>query len=161
VAKAVLVTATGLAFAATAASTPGSKQAPSCHGVTDNVLCMPLPRGWSHSVGFGVAGGRPAAWMFAGNYFFPRFSGEHEAGPSAPPARKALITIGDFPLGIWGRQWHWRRVDRLRLPDTEGRKIAWRVRFAGRALFLSVHFGSKPDADMRRLVNARLRSVRS
>jgi hypothetical protein len=125
-----------------------------CAGLTDNVLCMPLPPGWSHSVGFGHAPGGPAAWMHAGNFHFSRFSARNEGIPRVP-GHRVLIVIGDFPR-IYNR-WHWRRVNRLRLPRD---KLAWRVLFHGRSLFLSVHFGSKPDARMRALVNARLRAVR-
>lgn len=124
-----------------------------CAGLTDNILCMPLPRGWSHRVGFGYARG-PAAWMTAGNFRFKRFGAHDEGIPPVPP-HGVLITIGDFPRIYNG--WQWRRVDRLRLPK---HKLAWRVIFRGRQLFLSVHFGSKPDARMRLLVNQRLAKVR-
>jgi hypothetical protein len=41
-----------------------------CVGLTDNILCMPLPRGWSHSVAFGHTPTGAAAWMHAGNFRF-------------------------------------------------------------------------------------------
>ena len=125
-----------------------------CAGLTDNYLCMPLPRGWSHSVGFGVANGRCAAWMWAGNFRFRRFAPYNEGIPDVPRGRM-LITIGDFPRIYNG--WKWRRVEHLGLPKM---KLSWRVKFHDRSLFVSVHFGSKPDARTRRLANDRLRSVR-
>jgi hypothetical protein len=125
-----------------------------CQGLTDNILCMPLPRGWSESVGFGHTPAGPAAWMHAGNFHFDRFSARNEGFPRVP-AHRVLITIGDFPPIF--TNWRWRHSDRLRLPR---HKLAWRVIFHGRALFVSVHFGSKPNARTRALVNRRLASVR-
>lgn len=140
---------------------------PSCHGLTDNILCMPLPPRWHSSVEFD--GMVTAAWMQAGNFRFRKYA---KASPSVPP-HKVLITIGDFPiLGNWGKGW--RRVQRLRLPNkrpsppphlpgkrsSPERLISWHVRFAHRALFLSAGFGSRPDAAARSLVNRRLASVR-
>jgi hypothetical protein len=118
---------------------------------------MPLPHGWSSVVSHGVVRGRPAAYLRAGNFRF-RERPNLEAGPHVPPGR-VLISIGDFPpLGPWAR---WRHVDRLRLPDHAARKrsIHWQVRFAQRAVSVEVQFGSKPDARIRALVNARLRAV--
>jgi hypothetical protein len=127
-----------------------------CNGVTDGILCMRLPSGWSSVVSPGHVGGHPAAYLLAGNFRFHRRPNQ-EARPDVPP-HKVLIDIADFPLiGRWA---HWRRVERLRLPKTVKRTVSWHVRFAGRALFLSVSFGSKPDARRLALVNARLASVR-
>jgi hypothetical protein len=39
------------------------------------------------------------------------------------------------------------------------RMISWQVRFAGRAVLLSVHFGSTPNAAIRSIVNTRLSAV--
>jgi hypothetical protein len=127
-----------------------------CMGLTDNVLCMPLPPGWSQSVAFGVADGRCAAWMFAGNFRFRRFPQNSEGTPDVPRGR-VLITIGDFPVGgTAGR--NWPRVERLRLPPNG--ETPWHVVFHHRALYLSVHFGSFPNSHMFSIVNARLGSVR-
>src|SRR6266511_1834082 len=133
---------------------------PSCHGLTDGILCMPLPSGWHSAVGPGHTPRGPAAWMLAGNFRFPKDAAKHEASPIVPPQR-VLITIGDFP--ILDKKWErWGRVERVRLPrrSTTKRLVSWHVRFAHCALFLSVRFGSKPDATARRLVNRRLESVR-
>ena len=129
----------------------------SCPGLTDNILCLPLPRDWHRSVGFGHAGG-PAAWMLAGNFPFPKDAAKQEGTPTVPPHR-VLISIGDFP--VFKRWSHWQRVRRLRLPGPalSKRSVYWHVRFQGRALFLSVHFGSRPDPSMRQLVNRRLASA--
>ena len=110
------------------------------------------------SVGFGHAGG-PAAWMLAGDFRFQEDAAKHEGWPPVPPHR-LLIGIGDFPVFS---QWkHWRHVGRLSLPGRMAAKrlVTWHVRFEGRALFLGVHFGSRPDARARRLADERLASVR-
>jgi hypothetical protein len=109
-------------------------------------------------VGPGVVAGRPAAWLLAGNFRFPADAAEHEGTPSVPPG-KLLTLIGDFPLV--GRSVDWPRVKGLRLPPRRvaHRVIAWHVRFVGRAVSLSVHFGSTPDAAIRRLANARLSAI--
>ena len=124
-----------------------------CVGLTDTYLCMPLPRSWSHSVAFGVTGGRCAAWIWAGDYRLRRRA--HDEGIPDVPPRRTLITIGDFPRIYNG--WNSKRVARLQLPPT---KLAWRVIFHNRELFIDVRFGSKPDERMRRVADARLRSVR-
>ena len=150
---AALVAGVLLALFSPAAATP----ARSCRGLTDNILCMPLPRSWHRSVGFGHAGG-PAAWMLAGNFRFARDAAKHEGTPAVLPHR-VLITIGDFP--VFKRWSHWPRVRRLHLPGgpVSKRSVYWHVRFGGRALWLSVHFGSRPDPSMRQLVDKRLASV--
>jgi hypothetical protein len=130
-----------------------------CVGLTDNILCMPLPRGWSHSVAFGHTPAGSAAWMHAGNFRFSRSAARNEGFPGVP-ARRVLITIGDFPVfGNWGRKWP--RVDRILLParSVKERAFAWHVRFAGRALYLSVHFGLHPNTRTRALVNRRLATL--
>jgi len=115
-------------------------------------LAMPLPQGWSHSVAYGHTPGGAAAWLYVGNF---RFRQRGEATPSVPRGR-VLITLGDFPV-LGDQTRGWPRVDRLRLP---ARKTTWHVVFDRRAVYLSVHFGSKPDARMRALVNRRLAAVR-
>jgi hypothetical protein len=40
------------------------------------------------------------------------------------------------------------------------RTVSWQVRFADRAVFVTVGFGSRPDRHLVRLVNARLTAVR-
>jgi hypothetical protein len=122
------------------------------------VLCVPLARGWFSSVGWGVAAGRPAAWLLAGNFPFPADAAAHEGAPPVPPG-KVLISIGDFPvLSAFHR---WPRVARLRLPRpmTAKQVVSWHVRFSGRAVSLSIRFGSRPDAQTRGLANARLSAI--
>jgi hypothetical protein len=130
-----------------------------CHGVTDGWLCMPLPRGWHSSVGPGVASGRWAAWILAGNFAFPPDRAKREGLPSVPPG-KLVISIGDFP--VLGSSRSWRRARRLELParDRTSRELNWRVRFLGRALNLTVRFGSTPTPALRNLANQRLAAVR-
>jgi hypothetical protein len=120
------------------------------------VLCIPLARGWSRSVGPGVAGGKPAAWLLAGNFPFPADAATREGTPPVPRG-KVLISLGDFPVDSGSARWS--RVARLRLPRFVGRVVSWHVRFSGRAVMLSVRFGSKPDAQIRRLANATLAAV--
>jgi hypothetical protein len=132
--------------------------ASACPGVSDGVLCLPLPRGWSSFVERGVTSRRPAAYLLAGNFRF-RLRGHPEALPSIPP-RRVLISIGDFPLAAASAGW--RHVSRLALPLAQGgrRAVAWHVRFAGRAVSVWVRFGTTPTVQIRSLVNARLAAVR-
>jgi hypothetical protein len=127
-------------------------------GTCGPALCVPLARGWSSSVGPGVAAGRPAAWLLAGNFRFPTDAATHEGAPSVRPG-KLLISVGDFP--ILPAFAHWPLAARLRLPrsSTAVQVVSWRVRFLGRAVMLSVRFGSTPDAALRRLANATLAAV--
>jgi hypothetical protein len=123
------------------------------------VLCIRVERGWFSSVGPGVVNARPAAWVLAGNFWFPADAAGHEGDPSVPRG-KVLVAFSDFPVvGTYAR---WRRTARLHLPPrhaTTKRLIAWHVRLAGRAAFVHVRFGSRPSARMWRLANARLETV--
>jgi hypothetical protein len=127
-------------------------------GACGPALCVPLARGWSSSVGPGVAAGRPAAWLLAGNFPFPADAATHEGAPPVPPG-KLLISVGDFP--IVPAFSHWRRVARLHLPASPSatRVVSWHARFRGRAVMLSVRFGSRPDPRLRSLANASLAAV--
>ena len=122
------------------------------------VLCIPLARGWFGSVGPGVAGGRPAAWLLTGNFPFPADAATHEGTPPVPSG-KVLISIGDFPVD--SASVRWVGVARLRLPRsvTAKRVVSWHVRFSRRAVMLSIRFGSKPDAQMRSLADVTLAAV--
>jgi hypothetical protein len=93
-----------------------------------------------------------------GNFWFPADAAGHEAKPSVPPG-KALIVLGDFP--VLRPYTHWPHVRRLRLPRDAAAKrvVRWHVRFAGRAVFLTVRFGSAPTRQMRSLANAKLMAV--
>jgi hypothetical protein len=102
----------------------------------------------------------PAAWVLFGNFRFPADAAGREGHPSVPRGR-LLIAFSDFPVvGTYAR---WRRVTRLRLPPkhpTRKRLVSWHVRFAGRAVYVDVKFGSRPGARMWRLANAKLETVR-
>jgi hypothetical protein len=79
--------------------------------------------------------------------------------PSALPDGKVLISISDFP--VYSASVRWPRVARLRLPrSATAKRVVFRhVRFSGRAVRLSVHFGSKPDRQMRGSTNTALFAV--
>jgi hypothetical protein len=116
------------------------------HVVSDGILRVPLADGWSGSVGHGTESGRPVAWILVGDFAFPAtYAATHEGIP-AVPRRKLLIAIGDFVLVPPAT--HWQATKRLRLPPNPARyrTIAWHVRFAGRAVLLSVRFGSRPTS---------------
>jgi hypothetical protein len=142
-----------------AGATAASVRRTGCRGLTGATLCMPLPRGWFGSVGSGISGNRPAAWLLAGDFRFPSDAAAHEGLPSVPP-RRVVISVGDFPLFPWSR--HWPRVERLQLPVAQERSllVRWRVRFSGRDVPLTVRYGSKPTASERALVNRRLAAIR-
>lgn len=113
--------------------------------VFDGVLRFPLPSGWVGSVGPGWQGTHRVAWILVGDFAFPSDAATHEGTPNVP-ARKVLITIGDF--FATDRAQHWPTVKQLRVPRNPLRQNGrwWHVRFRGRAVVLCVHFGSKPDA---------------
>jgi hypothetical protein len=136
----------------------GSARSFASRGNCGPALCFPRQRGWFGSVGPGVVNARPAAWVLFGNFWFPADAAGKEANPSVPPG-KVLIALGDWPVvRPYDR---WRRVRQLRLPRRGAAKrvVRWHVRFAGRAVFLTVRFGSAPTKQMRGLANAKLMSV--
>jgi len=141
-----------------AAVIAGAAQSFASRGDCGPGLCLSTPPGWSNSVGLGVVNSRKAAWLLLGDFWFPPDAAGHEGGPSVP-AGKILISIGDFP--VVAAFAHWRHVRRLRLPQrsTTKRAVSWHVRFAGRAVFLSVNFGSTPSPRARRLASARLLAI--
>jgi hypothetical protein len=154
---AVFLMAGALGALLTGSARPAESR-PTFRGNCGPVLCITPARGWFNSVGPGVSAGRPAAWVLSGNFRFPADAAEHEGWPSVPPG-KVLISFGDFPLS--SRSVHWPSVKLLRLPrrPLAHRMISWQVRFAGRAVLLSVHFGSTPNAAIRSIVNTRLSAV--
>ena len=132
-----------------------------CHGITDNILCVPLPHGWHGSVGFGGPRSQPSAWIVAGNF---KLAGR-EGGSPVPPHRTKIV-IGDFPATGVG----WRKVRRLRLPvrlpaqhtvqmGASYWSVTRRVRYARRDIIVTAVFGSRPDPRLRALANARLAAV--
>jgi hypothetical protein len=147
-----------LTLGVTTSARPAAQRSP-CRGSTDGILCAPLPSGWHGSVGFGVADHRPAAWLLVGNFRFPKDAATHEGTPSVSQHR-VLISIGDFPN--LGRSAHWRRVQRLQLPEDSAtdREVRWHVRLARRAVSLDVQFGSRQESRARKAVNVRLAAVR-
>jgi len=97
--------------------------------------------------------------VLVGNFWFPADAAGHEGGPSVPRG-KVLLAFSDFP--VVGTYAHWRRVTHLRIPSkhpTTKRLVAWHVRFAGRAVFIEVRFGSRPSFRMWRLANSKLETV--
>jgi hypothetical protein len=151
----LLASALGIALTGSALSAPSTR---SFRGNCGPVLCIPTGPGWFGSVGPGFVDRRPAAWLMAGNFRFPADAAEHEGTPSVPPGR-LLIVISDSPPV--GASVHWPQVKQLGLPPRRaGRRVITRhVRFAGRAVGLSVHFGSTPSAADWRLANARLSAI--
>jgi hypothetical protein len=140
------------------AALTGSTQASGRRGHCGPALCFRVERGWFGSVGAGVVATQPAAWVLFGNFWFPADAAGKEGGPSVPPG-KVLIALGDWPvISPYAR---WPHVRRLRLPRDAAAKrvLRWHVRFAGRAVFLTVRFGSAPTRQMRSLANATLMAV--
>jgi hypothetical protein len=154
---AVVLVAVGFGTALAGSARPAESRS-TLTGNCGPVLCFSAARGWFGSVGPGVVAGRSAAWLLAGNFRIPADAAEQEGTPSVPPG-KLLISFSDFPLV--GRSARWPRAKRLGLPrrPVVRRVVAWHVRFAGRALSLSVRFGSTPDAALRSLANARLSAI--
>ena len=131
-------------------------------GVSDNVLRASVPRGWSSSVAFGtqVVGGRgnQVAWLMIGSFPFSTSAASREGGPAVARGR-VLVAIGDFlPTSDSHRL---PVVRRLRIPtgSRPNLRIVWSVRFAGRALRLSVEFGSAPSVKQIARANVVLASV--
>jgi hypothetical protein len=154
---ALLITLGALGVALTGPARPAEGRLP-LRSNCGPALCVRLARGWFSSVGPGVAAGRPAAWLLAGNFRFPADAAAHEGAPSVP-AGKVLISVGDFPIVSASVQW--APVARLRLPRSSVAKrvASWYVRFLGRAVIVRVRFGSRPDSRLRSLANARLSAV--
>ena len=140
------------------AALTGWAQASGRRGHCGPALCFRVERGWFGSVGAGVVDARAAAWVLFGNFRVPADSAGNEGGPSVPPG-KVLIALGDWP--VVSPDTRWPHVRRLRLPRDAAAKrvLRWHVRFAGRAVFLTVRFGSAPTRQMRSLANAKLMEV--
>jgi hypothetical protein len=129
--------------------------------VTDGVLRVPVPYGGTVSINPGFQESRPVAWILVGNFRFPAdWGAKHREGTPTVPSDGILITVGDFIPDAYSSDW--RSVRRLHLPSspTASQVVSWNVRFAGRALRLSVHFGSMPDQPRRALANALLAGIR-
>jgi hypothetical protein len=124
---------------------------PQEHGVSDGFLKVQLPSGWSSAIGPGVVAAKPAAYMLVAEFRLRSDAAMHEA-PPAVPAGKVLISLGDCPVQTRSRDWP--RVTRLRLPSAgTNQEIIWHVRYARRAISVTVWFGSRPTAHDRRAVD--------
>jgi hypothetical protein len=129
--------------------------------ITDGVLRVPVPHGGTGSINPGFQRGGPVAWILVGNFRFPAdWGAKHREGTPTVPSDGILVTVGDFIPNAYSSGW--RSVRRLHLPSVPAasRVVSWDVRFAGRALRLSVQFGSVPNAGSRALANALLARIR-
>lgn len=125
--------------------------------VSDGSIRSRLPEGWHASVAPGVQSGHRVAWILLADFPLAADAATMEGGPNVP-GHKVLVAIGDFvPVGIAA---NWRRVNRVALPLLRGGRASWNVRFARRALRLTVSFGSPPTTDARRAVANVLASIR-
>jgi hypothetical protein len=128
--------------------------------VSDGVLRIAVPGDWSDSIGPGVQSRHSVAWILVGNFSFLPEAAKNEGTPAVPRG-KVLISVGDFVPE--GSSLRWPRVNRLHLPRPQpglGRLPSWHVRFADRALWLNVIFGSTPNAQMKALAERVLDSTR-
>jgi hypothetical protein len=129
--------------------------------ITDGVLRVPVPRGGTGSVNPGFQENRRVAWILVGNFRFPAdWGARHREGTPTVPSDGILVVVGDFIPHAYSSGWP--SVRRLHLPSAPAasRVVTWNVRFAGRALRLSVQFGSVPNAGSRALANALLVRIR-
>lgn len=108
--------------------------------VSDGILRVPLPAGWSGSIGRGWQGTHRVAWILAGDFRLPAGAARQESGPAVPRS-KVLLTIGDFfPVGA---STHWPVVKKRRMPRRLIRAGHWwRIRYDRRAVAIRVTFGS-------------------
>jgi hypothetical protein len=131
------------------------------HNITDGVLRVPVPHGGTGSIIPGFQRGRRVAWILVGNFRFPADWGtKHREGTPTVPSDGILVVVGDFIPDAYSSGWQSAR--RLHLPSspTASRVVSWNVRFEGRALRLSVQFGSVPDERSHALANALLARIR-
>jgi hypothetical protein len=129
----------------------------STNNVSDGSIQAHLPEGWQGSVAPGVQSGHRVAWVLIADFPPAAHAAAQEGGPNVPK-HKVLVAIGDFvPVGIAA---NWSRVNRVVLPHLPGRRLSWNVRFAHRALRLTVSFGSPPTIHARRAVEQVLASIR-
>lgn len=111
--------------------------------VSDGILQVRLPPGWSGYVEPGSSGGRAVAWIVFGDFPLPAGVATREGAPHVPP-RRVAISVGDFVAT--DRSIHREPVASLRPPRSLlARGAWWRVRFAGRAVAVNAVFGSTPD----------------
>lgn len=126
--------------------------------VTDRILRVPLPSGWTGPDGPGCQGTHPVAWLLAGDFHLPAGAATHE-GHAPVPRSKALLVIGDFYPA--GRSDHWPIVRKLRMPARLIRTGRWwQVRYVRRALAIQVVFGSHPTRHLVSQIENVLESTR-
>lgn len=129
--------------------------------VADGVLRVPVPRGGTGSINPGFQRGRRVAWVLVANFRFPAdWGAKHREGTPTVPSDGILITLGDFIPGAYSSDWPSVRTLHLPSSPAGSRIVSWNVRFAGRALRLSVRFGSGPDEPGRSVVNELLARIR-
>jgi len=129
--------------------------------ISDGVLRVPVPHGGTGSINSGFQQGRPVAWILVGNFRFPAdWGAKHREGTPTVPRDGILLVVGDFIPDAYSSDWP--SVRRLRLPSspTASHVVSWNVRFGGRALRLSVQFGSLANERGLRLANALLAGIR-
>lgn len=127
--------------------------------LSDGSIRARLPHGWHASVAPGVQEGRRVAWILLADFPLAADAATLEGGPSVPH-HKVLVAVGDLvPVGIAAGG---RRVNSVVLPPAAklSRHVSWNVRLAGRALRLTVSFGSTPTNHTRQAVGRVLASIK-
>src|SRR6266699_2972183 len=99
--------------AACLVASSGACATASRRSVSDGVLRLSVPRGWSDSIGPGMQSGHHVAWILVGDFSFPRDAAKQEGAPAVPRG-KLLLSVGDFVPE--GRSVNWRSANRLQLP---------------------------------------------
>jgi hypothetical protein len=127
--------------------------------VSDGVLQVALPSDWSGSVGPGIDGTHPVAWIVIANFRLSVDAARHEGLSSVPPG-KVTVSIGDFFPDEASA--HWRTVHSLRVPLAQLIRSGrwWRVRYAGRAVIIRATFGSRPRRALLSRVEQVLAAIR-
>ena len=145
----------GVAIATQIPGAPGSSAGTGT--VSDGVLRMALPPGWSASVAPGFYLTHPQAWVLVGDFHLAHGAARLEGGPTVPDGH-VLVTIGDFYS--YGAARDWQAVTQLRVPRSvvaSGRW--WSARYAGRALSIQVKFESRPTRALITEVQSFLRGI--
>jgi hypothetical protein len=134
------------------ALTVGSNSVAGSQGLlTDGTLRASVPETWSRSVSFGTEAvarsDSTVAWLLVGSFASRAM---RPAARAAQPFRpgKVLVAIGDFVPTAQTRPWTSVRRVQIPLRWSGRRRLSWSVLFAGRALRLSVEFGSPPTAPL-------------
>jgi hypothetical protein len=114
--------------------------------ISDGVLKLALPHGWFGSV---APGGviihqhpRAAAWILVGDYRTLLNHNPTAEGMPTPPRGRVAVSIGDFPETADTRAWPTLRPLALSKPGTPTNQITRHALFHGRAVTVTVRFGS-------------------